>query len=121
MGYAAGITFAVISWGYLVFLAIDFGDSARSGETRSWAFLALAALGAMAALFVALMLVSRLSRALGVVSPPEPTRRHVDEHLETESPTAAPTPVVPELDLPHLLDRPQAHPPGSHRGDHRAS
>lgn len=71
---AIGITLAVVAWGYLVYAAIDFGGDARDGQTQSWALLGLAALGAVACLFVALMLVARLSRALGLTSTPLPPR-----------------------------------------------
>jgi hypothetical protein len=78
---AAGVTLAVIAWGYLVFIAIDFGGDARGGDSRAWAFLALAAVGAMACLFIGLMLVARLSRVLGVTSGPShrPAPPPVDE------------------------------------------
>lgn len=56
----------VVAWGYLVYAAIDFGSSARAGHGASWWFLALASLGAIACLFVALMLLSRLGSSLGL-------------------------------------------------------
>jgi hypothetical protein len=72
LGYALGITLAVVAWGYLVWAAIDFGSTARNGDGRAWWFLALAALGAIACLFVALMLVARLIRTIGQGSGPRP-------------------------------------------------
>lgn len=70
---ALGITGAVVGWGYLVYLAIDFGTAARDGDSRGWAFLALATVGAIACLFVALMLGTRLvSRLRAGTPPPEP-------------------------------------------------
>jgi hypothetical protein len=63
--HALGVTLCVVAWGYLVYAAIDFGSSARGGDGRAWAFLALASLGAVACLFVGLMLVARLLRMLG--------------------------------------------------------
>jgi hypothetical protein len=65
LGYALGITLAVLAWGYLVWAAIDFGSTARGGDGRAWWFLALAAVGAVACLFVGLMLIARLTRTLG--------------------------------------------------------
>jgi hypothetical protein len=65
LGSALGITLAVIAWGYLVWAAIDFGSAARDGDRGAWGFLALASIGAVACLFVALMLVARLIQALG--------------------------------------------------------
>ena len=66
----AAITLCVIAWGYLVYAAIDFGTAARGGESSAWLFMGLACLGAIACLFVGLLLVARLMRALGVTSPP---------------------------------------------------
>lgn len=63
---------AAIGWGYLVWMAIDFGRSAKSGDALQWSLLALAAMGAMACLFVAMMLVVRLLRTLGIVNAPDP-------------------------------------------------
>ena len=64
------ITLCVIAWGYLVYAAIDFGTAARGGNSSAWMFMALACLGAIACLFVGLLLVARLMRALGVTTPP---------------------------------------------------
>ncbi len=61
-----GITLCVIAWGYLVYAAIDFGTAARGGsDSSAWALMGLASLGAIACLFVGLLLVSRLLSALG--------------------------------------------------------
>lgn len=67
---ALGITLSVVAWGYLVWAAIDFGARARGGEDGAWWLLGLASVGAVAALFAALMLVARLLRALGITQPP---------------------------------------------------
>ena len=68
---AAGITLSVVAWGYLVYAAIDFGSSARGGDSQAWAFLAVASIGAVACLFFALMLIARLLRRLGITKPPD--------------------------------------------------
>lgn len=68
---ALGVTVCVVAWGYLVYAAIDFGSTARGGDDQAWLYLALASLGAVACLFVGLMLVARLLRALGITRPPE--------------------------------------------------
>jgi TRAP-type C4-dicarboxylate transport system permease small subunit len=68
---------ALAAWAYLVYAAISFGGDARDGDHQSWAFLALAAVGAIACLFVALMLASRLIKRLATPAP---------------SPSGAPTP-----------------------------
>jgi hypothetical protein len=57
---ALGITAAVVAWGYLVYLAIDFGTSARNGDSAAWLFLAMATIGAIACLFAGMMLGARL-------------------------------------------------------------
>ncbi|MDQ4051189.1 MAG: hypothetical protein M3237_00615 [Actinomycetota bacterium] len=67
---ALGVTASVVAWGYLVWAAIDFGASARGGDDDAWKWLAVASLGAVACLFVGLMLVAWLLRALGITSPP---------------------------------------------------
>jgi hypothetical protein len=69
---AVGVTLAVVAWGYLVYAAIDFGSSARAGDDRAWAFLALASAGAIACLFIGLMLIARLLRGLGITQAPPP-------------------------------------------------
>ena len=70
LGYALAITLAVVAWGYLVWAAIDFGSDARNGNDGAWWYLGLAALGAVACLFVGLMLAARLARTLGRGSDP---------------------------------------------------
>ncbi|MCA1981400.1 hypothetical protein [Nocardioides nematodiphilus] len=66
---ASGVTIALIAWGYLVFAAIDFGKDARDGDGAGWVFLLLAAIGAAACLFVALLLGARVIRALSGAAP----------------------------------------------------
>ena len=79
LSLALGVTLCVVAWGYLVYAAIDFGATARGGETRAWWFLAMASLGAVVCLFVGLLLVARLMRLVGVTrtedaepAPPRP-------------------------------------------------
>ena len=69
---ALGITACVVAWGYLVYAAVDFGQAARGGDSTAWWFLGLAALGAVACLFVGLMLVAATMRRLGITDPPPP-------------------------------------------------
>jgi hypothetical protein len=66
----AATTLLVVAWGYLVYAAIDFGTAARGGNSAAWTFMALACLGAIACLFVGLLLVARMMRVLGITSPP---------------------------------------------------
>ncbi|MGI8645191.1 MAG: hypothetical protein ACR2JD_02560 [Nocardioides sp.] len=70
LALAVAVTASVVAWGYLVYLAIDFGTSARGGETQAWWFLGVASLGAIVCLFLGLILVSRLLRAIGITEPP---------------------------------------------------
>lgn len=70
LALCAGVTLCVIAWGYLVKAAIDFGTTARGGQPDAWWFLALASAGAIACLFVGLMLVSRITRRLGITQAP---------------------------------------------------
>lgn len=67
---ALGVTIGVIAWGYLVKAAIDFGVQARSGTSDAWIFLGLASAGAVACLFLGLMMIARLLRELGITRPP---------------------------------------------------
>lgn len=67
---ALGITSSVVAWGYLVYLAIDFGTTARNGDGTAWWFLALATLGAIACLFVGMMLGVRLAARVRAEAPP---------------------------------------------------
>ena len=71
LALAVGVTLAIVAWGYLVYAAIDFGAEARGGVGRAWWFLGMASLGAVACLFVGLLLVARLLRLLGVIKGPE--------------------------------------------------
>lgn len=66
---AAAITLCVVAWGYLVKAAIDFGTSARDGESAAWWWLAVASAGAVACLFVGLIMVSRLFGLFGAGRP----------------------------------------------------
>ena len=69
---AAAVTAAIVAWGYLVYLAIDFGTSARAGESRAWWFLGLSSLGAV-------LPESQVRPVLGLV---DPRTLQVGEELE---------------------------------------
>lgn len=66
----AAVTLCVVAWGYLVYAAIDFGTAARGGNSQAWTFMALACAGAIACLFVGLLLVARMMRVLGITEAP---------------------------------------------------
>jgi hypothetical protein len=72
---ALGITAAVVAWGYLVYLAIDFGTAARDGDATGWWMLGLATTGAIACLFVGMLLGTRFVQRLREgAAPPTPPR-----------------------------------------------
>lgn len=71
---ALGITAAVVAWGYLVYVAIDFGTTARNGDGTAWWFLGLATVGAISCLFVAMMLGTRLVGRMRAGAPPSAPR-----------------------------------------------
>lgn len=74
LGLAVLVVLCILAWGALVFLAISFGSSARSGTTSSWAFLGLAAVGAIACLFLGLLLGARMLQSLGLIESRRPHR-----------------------------------------------
>lgn len=75
---ALGFTFCVVAWGYLVYAAIDFGSAARQdGDSRGWFYLGISAFGAVACLFLGLMLGVRFSRAIGFTQAPDPKPKKV--------------------------------------------
>lgn len=86
---AIAITCCVLAWGYLIFAAIDFGASARQGDQRGWLFLALATVGAIACLFVGLLLVARLIATLR--TPPVNTPAGADQVVDSARPVATVT------------------------------
>ena len=92
LGLAGGVTLAVVAWGYLVYAAIDFGATARDGNPDAWWFLAVASLGAVACLFVGLMLIARLLRRLGITSDPQPAPPSASGAAPSAGPSAAPRP-----------------------------
>lgn len=71
-----GATAATVAWGYLVLAAIDSGTSAREGDPSAWWLLGLSALGAVACLSLALVLLARATRALGLTRAPGPRRSY---------------------------------------------
>jgi hypothetical protein len=72
LALAAGVTATVVAWGVLVFAAIDFGRSARDGQADDWIFLTLATLGAVACMFLAIVLASKMQTLMQG----DPTRPH---------------------------------------------
>lgn len=66
---------ALVAWGFLVWAAIDFGRSARGGDSGDWFYLAVASVGAVACMFLSLLLVTILLRKVGILEERGP-RRH---------------------------------------------
>lgn len=92
---ALGITACLVAWGYLVYVAIDFGSAARrDGDGATWGLLLLAGVGAVACLFLGFMLIARLTRALTETAAPS------DEPPE---PPPAPGPPARQHDPPPLF------------------
>ncbi len=69
-----GAVVALAAWGFLVWLAIDFGRSARGGDSGSWALMAVASLGAVTCMFLSLWLVTVLLRRIGILEDKRPHR-----------------------------------------------
>ena len=76
-GPGPGAFAALVAWGVLVWLAIDFGRSARGGESGKWVYLAAASVGAVVCLFLCLWLVTLLLRRVGIL---EETRAAAQTH-----------------------------------------
>ena len=75
---ALGVTASVVAWGYLVWSAIDFGSAARhDGKSEAWWYLVISGVGAVACLFLGLMLVVRFSRTIGWTHAPDPKPKKV--------------------------------------------
>lgn len=66
--YAVAAVGSAALWGFLVFLAIRWGAQARGGDGPGWAAFGVVSALAVAVLFGGLMLVARLSRAVGLTS-----------------------------------------------------
>lgn len=83
---------AMIAWGLLVWFAIDFGARARAGEGRAWWVMGGLGVAAMAALFLALMMIVRVSRAVGLTEAPAATSHLAppDRPGAGDPPTVAP-------------------------------
>jgi hypothetical protein len=69
-----GSVLSAAAWLYLVGAAIDFGRVALEGHSRAWIFTLAASAGAVVSLILLLVLVTRVLRALGVISDNRPRR-----------------------------------------------
>lgn len=71
-GVGVGMGLAFIAWVFLVKAAITFGRDARGGDGTAWIFLAIASVGAVACLFLSLMLGTVVLRRLGIIEERRP-------------------------------------------------
>jgi hypothetical protein len=62
--YAAPALGTALAWAVLVYLAIRLGPDVKAGEVRAWLLMAIATVGAMACLFLPLILAGRVLEAL---------------------------------------------------------
>lgn len=83
------------AWGVLVWFAIDFGGRGRAGEQRAWLLMGATSVGAIACLFVALMLGVRLVRALDRAGSAAPATHSHAAPRRTEAPPVPPPEVNP--------------------------
>jgi hypothetical protein len=74
--YGLGTALTALAWCVLVYLAIQLGPDVKDGEPRAWVLMVVAAIGAMACLFLALILGGQLVAVLrGKVAAPPRTSR----------------------------------------------
>jgi hypothetical protein len=69
-----GALLCLAAWGVLVWAAVDFGRSARGGESGKWSYLAAASVGAVACLFLCLWLITLALRRIGILENKRPHR-----------------------------------------------
>lgn len=62
----SGAAVTIVAWVVLVSYAIRFGSLARAGRSEAWALMAVATVGAICCLFLALVLGTRL---VGLIRP----------------------------------------------------
>lgn len=60
LGLSLGVTLAIIGWAVLVFAAIDAARLGIAGDRGAWTMVAITAVGAAVALFLAMLMCSRL-------------------------------------------------------------
>lgn len=107
-----GVTVCMVAWGYLVYAAIDFGATAREGDSRAWGFLALACAGAAACLFAGLILGAKALREVGILAPLAAPEESAPAMPEFGSATSAEDPAWPDpaptATIPAQADSPTA-------------
>ncbi len=79
--YAAAVVAAALAWGVLVYYAIQLGPSAKAGELGAWLLLAVATLGAVGCLFLALIFGGKFLDTLrGEAPAPRPVTASGGKH-----------------------------------------
>ena len=73
-GIGGAAALSLVAWIFLVKAAITFGREARGGDGGAWIFLGIASVGAVACLFLSLMLVTVVLRRLGIIEERQPHR-----------------------------------------------
>jgi hypothetical protein len=73
-GLGAASVVLLVAWVFLVRAAISFGRDGRGGDGTAWVFLAIASTGAVACLFLSLMLGTLILRRLGILEEKRPHR-----------------------------------------------
>jgi len=71
-GYGVASLVLVVAWVFLVKAAISFGREGRGGDGTAWVFLVFASIGAVACLFLSLMLGTLILRKLGIIEDKRP-------------------------------------------------
>lgn len=105
---AIGIAGVLAAWGALTLLAIKFARSAAAGQAMGWIFMAVAGIGAVACLYLALMLIIRVATGASSTAVPE-----VEQQVE-DPPSAAgrdPEPVDPAPAAQPIIDPVGSIPP----------
>jgi hypothetical protein len=62
--YALAAVLTALAWGVLVYYAIQLGPDVKDGEPRAWALMVVASVGAMACLFLSMILGGRVVEVL---------------------------------------------------------
>jgi hypothetical protein len=70
--YAVAAVLTALAWAVLVYFAIQLGPDVKDGEPRAWALIVVATIGAMACLFLSLVLAGRVLDTLRPAAPAGP-------------------------------------------------
>ncbi|MBO0842747.1 MAG: hypothetical protein J2O46_06150, partial [Nocardioides sp.] len=113
--YVLGILASLIIWGVLVKTAVGFGGDARDGDSGAWIKLLIAALAAIAFMFLGFMLIGRLWHALTGEPDhhePQPVAPAADAYVEDQG-FYDPSPGYGQTDQYSPYENPYADPYGA--------